>query len=162
MRTEYSIFRTTWLVWGAPTAQEAARARRLRPGRASASRHEVRTQVPAGHRTDAPQRLRPGAFTCRARHPSGMSKQAHALALYRSRSVRAARRVRPSRVSRRARARASPRAVTRRGAPTPHPPGRRLAAPEPGCPPSLTTPLHPNTTGSSRFFSFRSSCATKP
>ena len=160
--SEYSFSRNIFPVRDAESAKEAARARRLRPGRAQPRAmkfgHRFQQVIEQTHPSVSDQvRSRAARVT-----PRGCRNRPTRWRFIRSRSVRAARRVRPSRVSRRARARASPRAVTRRGAPTPHPPGRRLAAPEPGCPPSLTTPLDPNTTGSSRFFSFRSSCATKP
>jgi len=132
-RSEYSFFRNIFAVRDAESAKEAARARRLRPGRAQPRAmkfgHRFQQVIEQTHPSVSDQvRSRAARVT-----PRGC-RNSHALALYRSRSVRAARRVRPSRVSRRARARASPRAVTRRGAPTPHPPGRRLAAPEPGRP----------------------------
>jgi hypothetical protein len=132
-RSEYSFFSDIFAVRDAESAKEAARARRLRPGRAQPRAmkfgHRFQQVIEQTHPSVSDQvRSRAARVT-----PRGC-RNSHALALYRSRSVRAARRVRPSRVSRRARARASPRAVTRRGAPTPHPPGRRLAAPEPGRP----------------------------
>lgn len=187
-RSEYSFFRNIFAVRDAESAKEAARARRLRPGRAQPRAmkfgHRFQQVIEQTHPSVSDQ-VRSRA----ARHPSGMAGDKKLVtrrssARHGARAVRAARRSRPSRVSRRARARARCRAATRSGASRrdTRPSAARLAAPYPpilvadqGKPPEPNA-SNPRTVESSRArfnvpfgrvltsssSSRRSSCATKP